>query len=93
MKFRVLLAPAAFAIAAVGFQPQAQAIGCISGGLAGAVAGHMVNHGVLGAIGGCVAGHAYNKRQKRAGQMQDESTYQRGSGYRQSYDGSDRQYQ
>lgn len=47
-----------------GLTTQARAIGCISGGLAGAVAGHMVHHGVLGAIGGCVAGHTYNKHQK-----------------------------
>ena len=42
----------------------AHAIGCLSGGIAGAVAGHMAHHGVLGAIGGCIAGHAYNKHQK-----------------------------
>lgn len=61
-----------------GYTTQARAIGCISGGLAGAVAGHMVHHGVLGAIGGCVAGHQYNKHQKRQQQMQNES-YQSGT--------------
>jgi len=66
MRIRILLASTAFALAGIGFQPQAQAIGCISGGLAGAVAGHMMNHGVLGAIGGCVAGHAYHKRSQQS---------------------------
>ena len=35
------------------------------GGAAGAVAGHAVHHGVLGAVGGCVAGHEYHKHQQR----------------------------
>jgi hypothetical protein len=85
MTIRILLASTAFVLAGIGFQPKAQAIGCITGGLAGAVAGHMVNHGVLGAIGGCVAGHAYNKKQKReAQQMQSGSPSQNG-GYQQGY--------
>ena len=50
---------------ATGYTAPARAIGCISGGLAGAVAGHMVHHGVLGAVGGCIAGHKYNKHQKQ----------------------------
>src|SRR4051794_40091102 len=86
MRIRILLASTAFALAGIGFQPQAQAIGCISGGLAGAVAGHMVNHGVLGAIGGCVAGHAYNKKQKReAERMQYGSPNRSGGSYQQGY--------
>lgn len=48
----------------------ANAIGCISGGVAGAVAGHMAHHGVLGAIGGCVAGHELHKHQKQAAEKQ-----------------------
>ena len=52
-------------LAGVGWQTPAHAVGCISGGLAGAVAGHMVHHGVLGALGGCIAGHQYHKRQQR----------------------------
>lgn len=46
--------------------------GCLKYGAAGAVAGHMVHHGVRGAIAGCAAGmyrrHLYNKqmRQERA---------------------------
>jgi hypothetical protein len=60
------------ALAGFGWHTQAMAIGCISGGVAGAVAGHMAHHGVLGAIGGCVAGHEYNKHQKRQ-QLQNET--------------------
>jgi hypothetical protein len=59
-------------LAGFGCYSPANAIGCVSGGLAGAVAGHMAHHGVLGAIGGCVAGHEYNKRQKRM-EMQNQS--------------------
>ncbi len=66
MKTRVLLLALALGGAGFGWTSQAQAVGCISGGLAGAVAGHMVHHGVLGAIGGCVAGHEYHKHQVRA---------------------------
>ena len=43
--------------------PQANAIGCLSGGAAGALAGHMAGHGVLGALGGCIAGHQWHKHQ------------------------------
>ena len=50
----------------VAWSPSAYAVGCVSGGVAGAAAGHMVNHGVLGAVGGCVAGHQYNKHKKQA---------------------------
>jgi len=86
MSIRILLASTVFAVTAMGFQPQAQAIGCISGGLAGAVAGHMMNHGVLGALGGCVAGHAYHKKQKReAEQTQYGAPYQNSGGYQQGY--------
>jgi len=56
-----------------GYTAPAAAIGCFTGGLAGAVAGHMAHHGVLGAIGGCVAGHAYNKHQKRAAPQQESN--------------------
>ena len=49
--------------------------GCLKYGAAGAVAGHMVHHGIRGAMAGCAAGmyrrHLYNKQmreQKAAGQ-------------------------
>ena len=53
---------------AIGFlaaNPQARAVGCLSGGAAGALAGHMAGHGVLGAMGGCIAGHAWKQHQLR----------------------------
>ena len=52
----------------------AQAIGCLSGGAMGAIAGHQVHHGVVGAVGGCVAGHYANKRAKaRAAQAKADA--------------------
>ena len=65
-KIRFLTVAAAFgALGGLAFSPPANAIGCISGGAAGAVAGHLAHHGVLGAVGGCVAGHEAHKYQKR----------------------------
>ena len=61
---RIIVAVLTVGIVAGGYTMPARAIGCVSGGLAGAVAGHMVHHGVLGALGGCIAGHQYNKHQK-----------------------------
>ncbi len=55
--------------------PQAHAIGCLSGGAAGALAGHMAGHGVLGAVGGCIAGHAYHKHQLRQQDLQSTGAY------------------
>jgi len=57
----------------------AHAIGCFSGGAAGAVAGHLAHHGIIGAIGGCIAGHEMNKHQKqqREMQMQQQNVYHR----------------
>jgi hypothetical protein len=54
----------------------AHAIGCLTGGMAGAVAGHMAHHGVLGAIGGCIAGHQYNKHQKRTAAQRQSNVNQ-----------------
>jgi hypothetical protein len=43
----------------------ASAIGCLSGGAAGAVAGHYAHHhAILGAVGGCIAGHQLAKHNK-----------------------------
>ncbi len=64
MRKQAVAAMAALGLATAGYSAPAHAIGCISGGLAGAVAGHMVHHGVLGAVGGCIAGHHYGKQQK-----------------------------
>src|SRR5690242_2629897 len=65
MKVRVAIAALLALSAGVGPSTPAMAIGCLSGGVAGAVAGHMAHHGVLGAIGGCIAGHEYNQHQER----------------------------
>lgn len=63
--------------------PSANAIGCLSGGLAGAVAGHMAHHGVLGAIGGCIAGHEWHKHRVRQQDLEDRQSYVK---HRQEYD-------
>ena len=55
--------------------PGAHAIGCLSGGAAGALAGHMAGHGVLGAIGGCVAGHQWHKHQVSKQQLSNTAAY------------------
>ena len=69
----------------VGSASRAEAIGCLSGGAAGAVAGHMAHHGVLGAMGGCLAGHEYNKHQKKqAAQKADEASQPAGTHANQS---------
>ncbi len=65
MRLSLVAASAVIGLAGFGYSAPANAIGCITGGAAGAVAGHAVHHGVLGAVGGCVAGHEYNKHQKR----------------------------
>ena len=67
------------AVATVGFAslgPSAHAIGCLSGGAAGALAGHMAGHGVLGAIGGCIAGHEWRKHRMRQEDLQDQGAYE-----------------
>ena len=79
MKVRVAIAGLLTLGAAIGFHTPAMAIGCLSGGVAGAVAGHMAHHGVLGAIGGCIAGHEYRKHQEReAIQNRDDYVDQHG---------------
>jgi hypothetical protein len=65
---RLLLVAAASAglIGSTALAPSAHAIGCISGGAAGAVAGHYAHHHtVLGAVGGCIAGHEAHKHFER----------------------------
>ena len=80
---RIVVAVLTIGVVAGGYSMPARAIGCISGGLAGAVAGHMVHHGVLGAVGGCVAGHEYNKHKTRGVEQQSgQNGYPaQGSGY------------
>ena len=53
----------------------AQAIGCLTGGAAGALAGHLAGHGVLGALGGCIAGHEWHKHQVNKQALSNTSAY------------------
>lgn len=65
-------------VISIGHIQSARAVGCISGGVAGAAVGHLAHHGIVGAIGGCIAGHEYNKHQK-------EQSEQRQSDYHQNH--------
>ena len=77
-----MLTLSAAAMLATGFavtvpaSAEAKPGGCLKYGAAGAVAGHMVHHGIRGAMAGCAAGmyrrHMYNKqmRQERASGQQ-----------------------
>jgi len=65
----------ATAIGLVLANPPAHAIGCLTGGAAGALAGHYAGHGILGAIGGCIAGHAYHKHQLNNEALQSQQSY------------------
>jgi hypothetical protein len=66
---------AATAIGLLAANSEAQAVGCLSGGAAGALAGHMAGHGVLGALAGCVAGHEWHKHQLSQEQLQNQQQY------------------
>ena len=59
-------------IAALLASSPAYAIGCFTGGVAGAAAGHVVHHGVIGAVGGCIAGHELHKRQLQQQRLQQQ---------------------
>ena len=66
---------AGFAVHRADDSAEARPGGCLKYGAAGAVAGHMVHHGIRGAMAGCAAGmyrrHMYNKQmrqEKAAGQ-------------------------
>ncbi len=84
-KIRFLTAAAALGmLGSLAYSPPASAIGCISGGAAGAVAGHMAHHGVLGALGGCIAGHEAHKYQKRREMRASEQQSEPSSSYTQS---------
>ena len=74
MKLCVAMAALLALSVGIGLSTSAMAIGCLSGGVAGAVAGHLAHHGVLGAIGGCIAGHEYHKHQEREA-AQDRGAY------------------
>jgi outer membrane lipoprotein SlyB len=64
---------ATLALALTGVASSANAVGCLSGAVAGGVAGHFVRtgpnqhrHTMMGAAAGCVAGHELKMHQKRA---------------------------
>ena len=64
---------ASLAIALTGIASSANAVGCLSGAVAGGVAGHFVKtgphhkgHALMGAAAGCVAGHMMKEHQKKA---------------------------
>ena len=59
---RKLLLPIAMIAPLAALPAQVSAIGCLSGAVAGGVAGHyMHHHAVMGMVGGCVAGHYAKK--------------------------------
>ena len=72
MKITSTLAAAAVLAGSLAVTAPAQAEpgGCLKYGAAGAVGGHLVHHGVLGAAGGCAAGayrrHKYRQAQRAA---------------------------
>ncbi len=72
---RHALIAAAAGLGLIAASPSANAVGCLSGGAAGALAGHMAGHGVLGALGGCIAGHEWHKHQMNQKSMQDQQSY------------------
>jgi outer membrane lipoprotein SlyB len=64
---------ATLAVALTGVAGSANAVGCLSGAVAGGVAGHFVRtgpnhkrHTLAGAAAGCVAGHMMKEHQKKA---------------------------
>lgn len=72
MRYALIIATAALGLGVA--TPRAHALGCFTGGIMGAIAGHMAHHGVLGALGGCVAGHEWHKHElhKQAYQSREE---------------------
>jgi hypothetical protein len=74
---RTFLFTMAALVSVAAISPPARAIGCLSGGAAGALAGHMAGHGILGAVGGCIAGHQWQKhqRQLREQDLQNQAAY------------------
>jgi outer membrane lipoprotein SlyB len=64
---------ASLAIVTAGLASSANAVGCLSGAVAGGVAGHFVRagphhkgHALMGAATGCVAGHVMKEHRKKA---------------------------
>ncbi len=73
---------ASLAIALTGVASSANAVGCLSGAVAGGVAGHFVKtgphhkgHALMGAAAGCVAGHMMKEHQKKAAAARAEAAH------------------
>jgi len=81
MRYALIVAAASLGLSLV--SPPAHAVGCLSGGAAGALAGHMAGHGILGALGGCIAGRAWHNHTVRQQDLQNQQDYVR---RRQQYD-------
>ncbi|HEV7159366.1 MAG TPA: hypothetical protein VGN38_13495 [Caulobacteraceae bacterium] len=69
---KIVAYAATLAVALAGFSGPANAVGCLSGAVAGGVAGHFVRtgpahhrHTLTGAAAGCVAGHMMKMHQKK----------------------------
>jgi len=69
---KIVLFAASLAIATAGIASTAGAVGCLSGAVAGGVAGHFVKtgpnhhgHALAGAAVGCIAGHELKVHEKR----------------------------
>jgi len=73
MRFTLVIAAACLSIPLA--SPPAHAIGCLSGGAAGALAGHMAGHGILGALAGCIGGHAWHNHTVRQQDLQNQQEY------------------
>jgi len=75
MRHALIASAALLGIAAA--SPSAHAVGCLSGGAAGAFAGHMAHHAILGALGGCIAGHEWHKHSLRQEDVMNQQDYVR----------------
>jgi outer membrane lipoprotein SlyB len=71
----IIMSTIAIIVASFAPTAPANAVGCISGGFMGAVAGHQVGHGILGALGGCVAGHQWHKHQLQQQDLANRQAY------------------
>ena len=66
MRKQLAILAVSAALAGGAMVPQAHAIGCLSGGAAGAVAGHYAHHhAIIGAMAGCAVGHHLAVKHKR----------------------------
>ncbi|CAI9121244.1 hypothetical protein [Brytella acorum] len=73
---RAALVASVMSVAALAAPAMAEPGGCLKYGAVGAVGGHMVHHGVVGAAGGCVTGmmrrHEYRKGERDKAALWDK---------------------